>query len=185
MQDNLSIFQASQCLSDGGVIAYPTEGVFGLGCDPFNQQAVERILTIKQRPVEKGVILIAANLAQLIPYLAELSAAQTAKLEQSWPGPFTWVVPHNGTLPVWITGGRDNVAVRVSGHPLARDLCAQFQSPIVSTSANRAGDPALCDVEDVRKDLGAEVDYIVEGQVQRPGQASQITDLISGLTFRA
>lgn len=185
MQYNLSIRIASQCLSQGGVIAYPTEGVFGLGCDPFNQQAVERVLHIKQRPVEKGVILIADSIERLLPYLITLTTAELEQLKQSWPGPFTWVVKHNGTLPDWVTGGRDTVAVRVSGHPTARALCTQFKAPIVSTSANRSGKPALSTALQVRMQLAAELDFLVPGRVQNPGQASQITDLASGQTFRA
>jgi L-threonylcarbamoyladenylate synthase len=169
----------------GGVIAYPTEGVFGLGCDPFNADAVGRILRIKKRPVDKGLILIADDIERLLPYLQDLNSAQLTQLQNSWPGPNTWVIPHNGLLPEWVTGGRDTVAVRVSGHPIARQLCTAAQMPIISTSANRSGRPSLTTSLQVRQQLGDDIDFLVGGRVQNPGHASQITDLISGRTFRA
>lgn len=176
---------ATESLLDGGVIAYPTEGVYGLGCDPFNPDAVGRILSIKQRPVHKGVILVADSLERLQPFLQPLSQEQHAQLNATWPGPRTWVIPHNGQLPEWITGGRSTVAVRVSAHPLARALAQHSGLPIVSTSANRSGRPSLITSLQVRKALGQDIDYLLQGRVQTPGQASQITDLISGQTFRA
>lgn len=179
-----NIHLAAETLLDGGVIAYPTEGVFGLGCDPFNADAVGRILDIKQRPVDKGLILIADDLARFAPYLSPLTAEQRSQLVVSWPGPYTWVVPHNGSLPDWITGGRDTVAIRVSGHPLARALSAQAGMPIVSTSANRSGRPSLITSLQVRSVLGGDIDCLLHGRVQTPGQASQIRDLISGRQFR-
>lgn len=182
-QQNLQI--ASELLLAGGVIAYPTEGVFGLGCDPFNADAVGRILTIKQRPVHKGLILVADSFERLQPYLAPLTEAQIARMTATWPGPYTWVVPHNGTLPDFVTGGRPSVAVRVSGHPLARELSKRSGMPIISTSANRSGKPSLQTSLQVRSVLGQDIDCLLHGRVQTPGQSSQITDLISGHQFRA
>ncbi|OZB81712.1 MAG: tRNA threonylcarbamoyladenosine biosynthesis protein RimN, partial [Halothiobacillus sp. 13-55-253] len=110
--------QTGQILSQGGVIAYPTEAVFGLGCDPLDAIAVERILTLKQRDWRKGLILLAANLEQLHPWIS-LSPEELAKISAHWPGPATWVVPASQNTPDWITGGRDEVAVRVTAHPVA------------------------------------------------------------------
>jgi L-threonylcarbamoyladenylate synthase len=169
----------------GNVIAYPTEGVFGLGCDPFNADAVGRILSIKKRPVEKGLILIADHIDRVLPFLIELSPKQFDTLNASWPGPYTGVIPDNGALPDWVTGGRNTVAVRVTAHPAASALCKAAQMPIVSTSANRSGKPALHTRLQVRQQLASELDFIVPGSVQTPGQSSQITDLLSGHTFRA
>ena len=176
---------AARTVHRGGVIAYPTEGVFGLGCDPFNSDAVARILTIKSRPVEKGVILIASHVRQLLPFLTDLSFEQWLLLNSTWPGPFTWVIPHNGLLPFWITGGRSTIAVRVTNHPVAKALCEAIQFPLVSTSANRTTRPALITGLQVRTQLGKEVDFIVGGRVNTPGQASQIRDLVSGHQFRS
>lgn len=176
---------ACHAVWSGGVIAYPTEGVWGLGCDPDNAQAVYRILAIKDRPMDKGLILIGADWAQLKPWLAPLPSAQIKQMQASWPGPTTWVVPHNGQLPDWLTGGRDTLAVRVSGHPLARRLCQHLRMPLVSTSANRSGQAALTEQNTVRWQLGAEIDYVLPGRVQNPGQSSQIRDLTSGATLRS
>lgn len=176
--------QACHAIRAGGVIAYPTEGVWGLGCDPDNAQAVYRILAIKDRPMDKGLILIGADWQQLRPWLAPLSADQEQHIQASWPGPVTWVMPHNGHLPVWLTGGRDTLAVRVSGHPLARRLCERLGKPLVSTSANRSGQAAITEQRQVRWQLGAELDAILPGRVQTPGQSSRILDLNSGSTLR-
>ncbi|HNE27004.1 MAG TPA: Sua5/YciO/YrdC/YwlC family protein, partial [Pseudomonadales bacterium] len=131
--------RAVSVLHSGGVIAYPTEAVWGLGCDPHNEEAVTQLLALKQRNWRKGVILIAADVAQLAPYLRGLPEEKLAVLHASWPGPNTWLVPNNGAAPAWITGGRSTLAVRVTAHPLAAALCKQFGGALVSTSANRAG----------------------------------------------
>ncbi|MCO7034832.1 Sua5/YciO/YrdC/YwlC family protein, partial [Vibrio paracholerae] len=120
--------QAVDALRKGCVIAYPTEGVFGLGCDPDNQTAMLRLLAIKQRPVEKGVILIAASYAQLRPYVDEtqLTAEQLTQVLASWPAPLTWVMPASRDTPSWVRGQFDTVAVRVSDHPVVQKLCRAF-----------------------------------------------------------
>ena len=169
----------------GGVIAYPTEGVFGLGCDFNNEQAVHRILEIKQRDVAKGLIIVAHSIEVLLPFLKPLSDDQFERLQKSWPGPNTWVIPHNGTLPNWVTGGRPTVAVRVSDHAIVKTLCAALNQPLVSTSANRSGRPALTNRTQVASCLGKEVDAIVTGRVQSIGKASTIRDLSTGQTLRA
>ncbi|HNI38217.1 MAG TPA: Sua5/YciO/YrdC/YwlC family protein, partial [Pseudomonadales bacterium] len=92
-------------MRSGGVIAYPTEAVWGLGCDPHHEEAVTQLLALKQRNWRKGVILIAADVAQLAPYLRGLPEEKLAVLHASWPGPNTWLVPNNGAAPAWITGG--------------------------------------------------------------------------------
>ncbi len=116
--------QAVDVLQRGGVIAYPTEGVFGLGCDPDNQAAMLRLLAIKQRPIEKGVILIAANYEQLRPYIDEdqLTEQQLLQVLASWPAPLTWVMPASVDTPNWVRGQFDTVAVRVSNHPLVQQF---------------------------------------------------------------
>jgi L-threonylcarbamoyladenylate synthase len=172
-------------LLNGGVIAYPTEGVFGLGCDFMNSQAVDRILAIKKRDVSKGLILVTHHIDTLLPFLIELSVQQRAQLDASWPGPNTWVIPHNGSLPDWVTGGRNTVAVRVSDHPIVKSLCRALNQPLVSTSANHSGKAALTSRSQVRYCLGKDVDAIAPGTVQSIGKASTIRDLSTGLTLRA
>ncbi|VUD64301.1 Threonylcarbamoyl-AMP synthase [Thalassocella blandensis] len=123
----------------GGVIAYPTEAVWGLGCDPFDEQAVADILCLKTRPVEKGLILIAGNVAQIEFLLEGLSPEKRQTLLNSWPGPFTWLIPHHHRIPAMVSGRHATIAVRVSAHPVVQALCNAVGGPIVSTSANPQG----------------------------------------------
>ena len=125
-------------LHAGGVIAYPTEAVYGLGCDPQDAAAVERVLSLKHRSVAKGVILIACDIAPLEGYV-NLSPTLNARISGSWPGPATWLVPAGPRARPWLTGGRDTLAVRVTAHPQASELCRAFGGPLVSTSANPGG----------------------------------------------
>ena len=118
--NQLAITQATGVLNTGGVIAYPTEAVWGLGCDPFSEHAVSRLLAMKHRQLGMGLILIAADIKQLYPFLVGLSQSQLEQLENSWPGPQTWLVPNNFVAPPWVTGGRDTLALRVTDHPIAR-----------------------------------------------------------------
>jgi len=174
--DNLQ--QAVDALRSGGVIAYPTEGVFGLGCDPDNQTAMLRLLAIKQRPVEKGVILIAANYQQLQPYIDEtqLSAEQLAQVLASWPAPLTWVMPASRYTPSWVRGQFDTVAVRVSAHPLVQQLCVAFGKPLTSTSANLSGQPACVTQQQVIAQLGEHISVVVEGKTSGRSGPSEIRD---------
>lgn len=146
---------AARVLARGGVVAYPTEAVYGLGCDPWDRDAVGRILAIKGRDRSKGLILIAADPDQLGPFLAPLPAGRRAEILGSWPGPHTWVLPVRPGTPDWLTGRFGTLAVRVTAHPLAGGLCRAFGGAIVSTSANRTGRPPARDALGVRLDLGA------------------------------
>ncbi|CAM3491862.1 L-threonylcarbamoyladenylate synthase [Parendozoicomonas haliclonae] len=186
LQAQQSITAATDAVRTGGVIAYPTEAVWGLGCDPWNQRAVEQILAIKRRPVEKGLILVAASEEQLLPLLAPLTDEQRAVLTEHWPGPFTFLIPdHNLWAPEWVRGEHSSVAVRVSDHPMVKALCEQWGKPLVSTSANRAGEDALRSYEEVVSLLGEEVDVVVEGEVGQNASPSQICDLVSGNVIRS
>ncbi|MGB1108881.1 MAG: L-threonylcarbamoyladenylate synthase [Gammaproteobacteria bacterium] len=176
--------QAAQVVRSGGVIAYPTEAVFGLGCDPENEQAVRRILDLKQRPVEKGVILIAADQRQLAPYLLPIRKEHQQQLDEYWPGPVTCVLPASDRAPKWITGGRPSIAVRVTAHPVVSALCQRAGMPLVSTSANKAGREPLRDAASVRKSLGHALDHIVNAPVGDLAEPTRIIDLASGKTLR-
>ena len=176
-----------RALRDGGVIAYPTEAVWGLGCDPFNQAAVLGLLRIKQRPVEKGLILIAATVAQL-DGLIDWSTVPLERREAvlaSWPGPNTWVVPATARVPRTITGEHVSVAVRVSAHPQVSALCEAFGGVLVSTSANLAGQPAATTRDDLDPVLLARIDAILCGEVGGRSAPSTIRDARSGATLRA
>lgn len=183
---NPSITIANNIMHRGGVIAYPTESVWGLGCDPYNEMAVQSILTLKQRDVAKGLILVAASIEQFEPYLAHLSDEQRHILSQSWPGPFTWLVPHHHTLPFWVHGNHTSVALRVSQHPIVRELCRAFGGPIISTSANPQGKPAPKQSWQVHRYFhhSPQLDWVVKGSVGQHAQPSTITDLISGKVLR-
>ncbi|MBX2809102.1 MAG: Sua5/YciO/YrdC/YwlC family protein [Cellvibrionaceae bacterium] len=177
---------AAKTLHRGGVIAYPTEGVWGLGCDPFNPHAVANILALKRRDPRKGLILIAATIEQLHPYLSRVSPTQMRQLENTWPGPYTWLVPNNHLIPPWISGEFSSVALRVSKHPLVQALCQRFGGPIVSTSANPQGMPAARAAWQVRRYFKGDkrLTRIVQGQVGRRSRPSEIRDLLSGQLIR-
>jgi L-threonylcarbamoyladenylate synthase len=182
---NWSLRHGRDTVWAGGVIAYPTEAVYGLGCDPLAGAAIERILAMKSRDAGKGFILIASQLEQLLPFLAPMDKSLRGKLEASWPGPVTWIVPAAETVPDWITGGRDTLAVRVTAHPVARALCELTGMALISTSANLSGHPAARSALQVRARLGAEVDYIVPGRTGPRRNPTEIRDARSGKILRA
>lgn len=178
------IGRIARVLARGGVIAYPTEAVWGLGCDPQNESSVDALLRLKGRPVSKGLILVAASIEQFEPYLNGISPAQRRQLESTWPGPVTWLVPDNGLAPAWIRGEHNRVALRVSGHPLVAALSRAFGGPIVSTSANRAGLPEAREAAAVRAQFGNELAAIAPGQVGESAKPTEIRDLITGEVLR-
>lgn len=175
---------AAETLLGGGILACPTEAVWGLSCDPRDRHAVARLLALKRRPVEKGLIVVAADTAQLAVLLAPLPAAARAQLDATWPGPNTWLVENHGVFPAWITGDSTRVAVRVSAHPVVRALCLAFGGPLVSTSANLAGHPPARSAIGVRLRLGSQVDGIVAGDTGGARNPTVIRDLASGRVLR-
>jgi len=177
------IRRAAAHVAAGGVLAYPTEGVWGLGADPRNRHAVERILELKQRPINKGVILVAAAMEQFEFILRHVDQEQRAVLAASWPGPNTWLVPHHNEVPYWICGDHSTVALRVSRHPVVRALC-ELAGPLVSTSANPQGLPPARDGLRARVYFGDQVFY-APGQVNRNAKPSTIRDLATGALVRA
>ena len=182
--NNRQLKLAAKWMHLGETVAYPTEAVWGLGCDPSNPNAVAKLLRLKSRPVEKGLILIAADITQFEPLLKRLSPAQRRELEHSWPGPFTWIVPATNAVPDWIRGQHQGVALRVTDHPVAAALCRAFGGPIVSTSANPANRRAARTALAVRRYFGSQIAVITPGQVGTRKQASEIRDLISGRVLR-
>ena len=187
MRTALALADAAGLLQRGGVVAYPTEAVWGLGCDPFDETAVLRLLALKQRPVDKGVILIAGALDQF-DGLLDWDALPTDRGEAvfaSWPGPHTWIVPATGRVPHWITGAHDGVAVRVSAHPTVVALCTAFGGPLVSTSANPAGAPPPRALEVFDPGLLAAVDGMVAGDTGGLERPTVIRDARSGDALRA
>ena len=182
----LSIDESVAALKQGGVIAYPTEAVWGLGCDPFNETAVMRLLAIKQREVAKGLILIAGVHAHLDGLLdwSSVSAEHRVDIDASWPGPNTWIVPATARVPRWITGAHAGVAVRVTAHPTVHALCAAFGGPLVSTSANRAGEPPAFSLRELDPLLVAQLDGVSEGETGGRLAPTSIRDALTGETVR-
>jgi len=176
--------QAGLVLRAGGVIAYPTEGVYGLGCEPAEAAAVARVLALKGRPPDRGLIVIAARWEQVAGWV-DASPAQIERARADWPGPVTWLLPAAPGVPPWITGGRDAVAVRVTAHPVAAALSLGYGGPLVSTSANRSGRPPARTALAVRRAFGPALDCVVSGAVERGAGPSEIRDARSGRVLRA
>jgi L-threonylcarbamoyladenylate synthase len=177
---NRELQRAARILKQGGIVAYATEYCFGLGCDPFNRNAVFRLLRLKRRPVKKGLIILAADIHQLAPYAATVSASELA----TWPGPYTWLLPARPGVPAWITGRHDKIALRVTAHAQAAALCHAAGMAIVSTSANRAGErPARTDREVTRR-FGKLVDYILPGTVGSARAPTPVRDALTGELIR-
>lgn len=168
---------AARILRAGGVIAYPTEAVFGLGCVPSSCSAVARILSIKRRHPEKGLIIAAADIGQVRAWV-DFSRVDVKPVLASWPGPVTWVLPAARGTPPWIMGPQGTLAIRVSAHPVVRGLCAAV-GPIISTSANPSGRPPARSPLRVRAYFRRELDFVVPG---RPGPARGPTEVRNALT---
>jgi len=183
MVSSWQVQQAARVVSQGGVIAYPTEAVWGLGCDPWDELAVDRLLALKNRPMQKGLILVADDIRQFDFLLEDLPDVWQERLAGSWPGPNTWLVPHQGRLPEWITGEHASVALRVSDHPLVRALCA-LTGPLVSTSANPAGRPAARSRLRVEQYFPRQLDKVLSGALGGRKNPSLIRDLVSGDVVR-
>jgi translation factor SUA5 len=180
----LKLAQAARAVARGGVVAYPTEGVWGLGCDPWNERAVGRLLALKRRDWRKGLILIGADLEMLMPFLRRPSNTALRRAQASWPGPVTWVFPVSDAAPLWITGEHEGIAVRVTAHPPAVALCRAYGGAIVSTSANRSGTPACLTASAVRLRFGAELDALLPGPLGGLSGPTPIRQVISGALLR-
>ncbi len=181
---NPSLYDCVRQLEQGAVIAYPTEAVWGLGCDPFQAHAVEALLQLKGREAAKGLILITGQLERALPLLAGLSEAEKARVLSSWPGPHTWIVPHQGRIPDWISGGRSTVAIRVSRHPVVSALSRRFGGLLVSTSANPSGRAAARHAFQVHRYFGRQGLCIAPGITGGANRPSTITDARSGKQLR-
>jgi len=179
------IQKAADVIKSGGVIAYPTEGVWGLGCDPFNETAVRRICALKERPVEKGLILVAGTLEQTQVVTGSLAPEYMDLLRETWPGPNTWLVPDvDQVIPSWIKGQFETVAIRVSEHPLVVDLCLAAGGMIVSTSANPGEQPPALNQDEVESYFPKGLDMILPGALGGLSGPSQIRDLMSQAVIR-
>jgi len=175
---------AVQALQRGGVIAYPTESVFGLGCDPDNKAAIRKLLEVKQRPLEKGLILVASSFQQLEKYLQPLEQENQQRVFASWPGPYTWLWPARHEVTELLRGQHQSLAVRVSVHPVVQALCDAYGKAIVSTSANPADRTPARNIAEVRQYFNDKLDYIIDAEVGESDQPTEIRDALSNAVIR-
>ena len=177
------IQQAGRVVEQGGIIAYSTDTVLGLGCDPHNRKAVEKILWLKSRGAEKGLILLTENLETMQHYTHPLTPGQREQITAALEGPpTTWVLPASKTVPAWITGHHESVALRIPRHPLASALCTAVHT-LVSTSANLSGYPTATGAGQLRDWFGPHLDYVLLGP-EGTGVASEVRELVSAKVHR-
>lgn len=173
-------------LRQGGLIAYPTEAVFGLGCDPTNEAALARLLQLKQRPAHKGLILIAAELEQLsTTYIATLSPEVLGRILPTWPGPYTWLLPVQSTVSPLLRGSHASLAVRISAHPVCQALCQQFGAPIVSTSANPTHQAPARSLATLTEYFADQIDLALDLPLGHQQNPSEIRDALTGQLIRS
>ena len=185
MADNASdpVAEAAQVIAAGGVVAHACEGVWGLACDPMNEAAARRVLELKRRSANKGLIVIGAEADDFAPELEPMCTATAGRIRDSWPGAVTWLV-QNVRFPSWIVGDFPTVAVRVPDHEQARRLAAACGHPLVSTSANRAADPPARSAAEVRRIFGEQIDGLLPGAVGDRSAPSTIIDAATGRVLR-
>ena len=180
----LELTLAVDTIRQGGIIAYPTEGVFGLGCDPFNKAAVEKILMLKQRSMAKGLIVIAAAWSQIEFLTTVIPASRLKQILQVWAAsPTTWVFPKSREVPKWVTGDFPSIALRVTQHPIAKQLC-EMAGPLVSTSANIATQPNVKTAAEVANVFGSHVDYIIDAPIGDLQKSTPILNALDGHILR-
>lgn len=176
------ISEARAYINQGKIIAYPTEAVYGLGCDPFNNQAVEKLLNLKQRDICKGFILLIADWSQLATLIKPVSEQQLAAVRKTWPGPVTWVFPKADTLPDWLSGQYNTIALRMSAHPIAHELC--IDGPLISTSANISKHEPANDISQLQEQFPQGIDALVAGNIGGASRPSAIYDVLTGGRLR-
>ena len=182
---HVEILEAAGTIDGGGVIAYPTEAVWGLGCDPFSEQAVKKILCLKQRPVDKGLILIGSGVENFSQYLHGLEPKYLQLFAIPLSQPTTWLVPDNGFAPRWVVGNHATVALRITLHPVVSALCNTFGGAIVSTSANPQGLPAATTQIKVEEYFAGSLDFYAPGDVVGASRESEIKNLLTGEVIRS
>ena len=175
---------AVEQLKAGQVIAYPTEAVYGLGCDPTNESAVRKILTLKGRPESAGLVLIASDYSQLLPWIADTPDHLVAKARQAWPGPVSWLFPRADSVPDYVAGKHPTVAVRITAHQPSRDLCEAFGSALISTSANHTSAEPARSAGEVESYFGRSLGGILAGDLGDGSKPSEIRDLATGAIIR-
>lgn len=180
----ISIPEAQTVIEQGGVIAYPTEAVYGLGCSAFNTQAVQNLLKLKRRPAQKGLIILIKHYEQLWPLITlPPNDPLLNPVREAWPGHVTFLFPKSDKVPDCVSGEHDTIAIRMSAHPVARELSAI--TPICSTSANTAGTPPLLSTKDITTSFGEGLNGIVEGALGDNHKPSTIIDISTQAVIRS
>jgi L-threonylcarbamoyladenylate synthase len=172
-----AVARASEILKEGGLVAFPTETVYGLGADASNPRAVARLYTVKRRPADHPVIIHFDSAEKAFAWAREVPAAARKLAERFWPGPLTMILKRSALAKDFVTGGQDTVGVRVPSHPVAQELLREFRNGIAAPSANRFGLVSPTTAAHVREDLGKDVDLVLEGGPSEVGIESTILDL--------
>jgi L-threonylcarbamoyladenylate synthase len=167
----------------GGLIAYPTESCYGLGCDPDNRRAVLRLLKLKRRPQHKGLILIASNYHQVARFIKPLTPDEQRQLMEGGTQAITYLMPAKPSAPRWLRGAHDTLAIRMTAHPIARQLCHSLNSALVSTSANRSGQRPAKTYSQCQRLFGRDV-WVLPGRVGKRKKPSTIRAWIGGNIIR-
>ena len=183
MGKSANLDSAVKTIKTQGVIAYPTEGVWGLGCDPFSYSAVEKLLNLKKRSVTQGLLLVATHIDQFDPFLEGLERKHYDELDRTWPGPITYLVPDNGFAPRWVVGEHQTLGLRISDHPVIKALCS-LTGPLVSTSANITGSPPMKSAEEIKEVFSEEIDYVLFGELGKLGRPTEIKNIVTGEILR-
>ena len=170
-------------LRRGGLIAYPTEYCYGLGCDPRNRVAVQKLLKLKRRPQKKGLILIAGKFRQLAAYLQALTPSEQDILRRDGAQAITYLMPTKAGVPRWLRGAHDTLAVRVTAHRQTAALCNALNMALVSTSANRSGQQPARTAKQCHKLFGSKV-LVLPGRVGMRKKSSTIRTWASGTIIR-
>lgn len=178
----ISVAKALEYLKQGEIIAYPTEAVYGLGCDAFNKKAVEKLKQLKKRDLKKGFILLISKFEQLKPLIQDVDDELLEKVRASWPGHTTWIFPKSHTVPQWISLDGKTIAVRLSAHPVCQKLSESMV--IVSTSANISGAPAIRNIEEFSDWHDLDIQGVVEGELGGAARPSEIYDVITNQQLR-
>ena len=172
-----AIQEAAKWIVNGGVVAMPTDTLYGLAANPFSADAIARVFLVKGRDAERALPLIAADAAQVAVHLGALSPLAARLAERFWPGPLTLLVAAPASLAKAVTGGTGKVGVRVPADAVARAICAVAGQPVTATSANVSGRPATADPDDVERTLGSRIDLLIDTGPTRGGPASTIVDV--------
>ncbi len=179
-----SLKRAARVIDEGGIVAYPTESCYGLGCDPRKHETVRRLLRLKRRPRGLGLIVIAAGIEQLRAYIDLAPSPMLERASRTWPGPHTWLMPARPGVSDWIRGEHSTIAVRVTAHVGAAALCRRAHRAIISTSANRHNHLPARSSLGVRREFGDTVDFVLEGNLGGLASPTEIRDASSNRVIR-